>query len=166
MKRQTWLADEVEVVVSGVLKTHHVLQTASGPLGELISPAFKPGAAFRGVDGRELVVLRTSWWRGTYELRDGGSVVGSARPVGLFRRENSVQFRGGNYRLRAAGLWGRTWHLLDDVGAMVLEVRSRGVFRRGATLRILMPLEIGLLVFTYHLVCVRWQEQSGGAATD
>jgi hypothetical protein len=50
-------------------------------------PALRMRGMFRGVDGRELVVERTGWWRGSYEVREGGSVLGRAHRLGIFRRE-------------------------------------------------------------------------------
>jgi hypothetical protein len=167
MKRETWLADQVEVTVSGVFTTHHHLQTAAGVLGELTMPAVRKRAVFRTAEGRELVIERTSWWRGTYELQEHGVVLGRARPLGLLRRENVVRFADRDYRLRAAGFWGRVWHLVDDRpadrGEILVACHPRGVFRRGAILRILRPVDLNLLAFAYHLVNARWQEQSAAA---
>ncbi|MGD8967231.1 MAG: hypothetical protein PVI07_06960 [Anaerolineae bacterium] len=167
MRRGTWLADEVEVTVSGVFTTHHLLRTAAGTLGESTVPALRKRAVIRTAEGRELVMEQTSWWRGTYELREGGTVLGTARPLGVFRREDVVRFGDRDYRLRAAGFWGRIWHLVGDgpeaQGQMLVEVHPRGVFRRGAILRILSPVDANLLAFTYHLVNARWQEQAAAA---
>lgn len=165
MRRETWLADEVEVTVSGIFTTRHVFHTATGTLGELTSPAFKPRSLFRGIDGEDLTVTRASWWRGTYELRDATAVVGTARPMGLFRRENLVQFRTSSYRLVTAGIWGRVWNLLDEAGEPVTVIRAREAFRRGAILRVMLPVDVALLVFTYCLVSARWQEQTSAAST-
>ncbi|MGD2177198.1 MAG: hypothetical protein PVG71_05185 [Anaerolineae bacterium] len=167
MRRETWLADTVEVTVSGVFRTRHLVQTATGILGELTMPALRRKAVFRTAGGRELIIERTSWWRGTYELREDGAVLGTARPLGIFRRENVVRFGDHDYRLRAAGFWGRIWHLVDDgpaaEGEIVVAFRPRGVFRRGAILQILSPVDLHLLVFAYYVVNARWQEQSAAA---
>lgn len=163
MRPETWLADEVEVNVSGVFTTHHVLQTGTGTLGELTMPALKMASVFRAADGQKLIVKRTSWWRGTYELREDDTVLGTARPMGLFRRENAVQFGEQAYRLRAAGFCGRIWHLLDSAGETVMEIRPRGAFRRGAILRIRKSVDLTLLAFTYGLVQASWQEQTAAA---
>lgn len=165
MRRETWLADQVEVTVAGVFTTQHAFHTATGALGQLASYAFKRQSLFRGVDGEELTVTRTSWWRGSYELRDATGVVGTAWPMGLLRRENRVQFRTNSYRLVAAGVWGRVWNLLDEAGTTVIVVRPRGVFRRGAILRVMLPVDASLLVFTYSLVSARWHEQASAAAS-
>jgi hypothetical protein len=160
MRRETWLADQVEVTVSGLFTTHHLLRTATGVLGALTLPVMRLKGVFRGADGRELVVKRTSWWRGTYKLHEDGDLLGTARPLGIFRRENTVTFDDQTYRLSAAGFWARIWHLKNDAGEVVVEVRPRGALRRGATLRIVRPVDLALLVFTYHLVNARWQEQT------
>ena len=165
MRRATWLADRVEVAVAGGFTTHHVLHTDAGALGELTVPALRKRAAFHAADGRELLIEQTSWWRGTYELREAGAVLGTARPLGIFRRENIVRFGERDYRLGAAGFWGRIWYLADDAGQMLVEVHPRGVFRRGAIMRILSPVDVDLLVFTYHLVNTRWQEQTAAGAS-
>jgi hypothetical protein len=107
---------------------------------------------------------RTSWWRGTHELREASAVLGTAYPLGIFRRENVVRFGDRDHSLRAAGFWGRVWHLADDAGQLLVEVHPRGVFRRGAILRILSPVDVDLLAFTYHLVNMRWQEQTAAGA--
>jgi hypothetical protein len=165
MRRETWLADRVEVTVSGVLTTHHLLQTATGILGELTVPALRKRAVFRTTEGRELVIVQTSWWRGTVELREDSAVVGTAQPLGIFRRENLVRFGDLDYRLRAIGFWGRIWRLVDEAGQRLLDLRPRGPFQRGAILSILNPVHLDLLVFTYHLVNTRWHEQTAAAAS-
>jgi hypothetical protein len=163
MRQETWLADQIEVTVSGVFTTHHLLQTATGILGELTMPALREKAVFRTTEGRALVIEQTSWWRGAYELREGSAVLGTAQPLGIFRRESIVRFGGGDYRLRAAGFWGRVWFLVGEAGQALVEVQPRGVFQRGAILRILGPVDLDLLVFAYHLVNARWQEQTAAA---
>ena len=164
MRRETWLADEVEVTVSGAFTTHHLLRTGAGILGESTVPALRKRAVIRTAEGRELVMKQTNWWRGTYELQEGDTLLGTVRPLGIFRRENIVRFGHQDYRLRAVGLWGRLWHLADDAGRTLVEVHRRGIFRRGAILRILSPLDLDLLVFTYHIVNARWDEQTTAAA--
>ena len=161
MRPETWLADEVTVTVSGILTTHHVLRTATGTLGSVTVPALKMTGTFHAVDGRELTVKQTNWWRGTYELREGETILGVAHPRGAFRRQNTVQFGDHTYQLRPAGFWGRVWLLLDQAGYLVLSLGARGVFLRGATLRVVQSLDLDLLVFTYYLVNARWKEQSG-----
>lgn len=162
--QEEWRTDEIEVAVSGLFTTRHSLQTETGVLGELTLPAFSKGGIFRAADGRELVLERTSWWRGWHELREDGIVLGTARPQGFWRRTTSVGFRGAMYELAPAGFWSRGWHLIDEAGTVLLEIRPRGVFRRGAYLMVLDAVHADLLVFAYYLVRARWQEQSAAGA--
>ena len=161
--QESWVADEIEVVVSGFFTTHHLLRTATGILGELTLPAFNRSGLFRSADGRELVVERTSWWRGWHELRENNVVLGTACPRGFWRRTIEVGFRGAMYELVPTSFWSRGWLLLDEMGTTLIEVQPRGVFRRGAYLMIMEPVSVDLLVFTYYLVNVRWQEQAAAA---
>ncbi|MFQ6102155.1 MAG: hypothetical protein ACE5OS_13100 [Anaerolineae bacterium] len=164
MTQEMCMADEVEVVVSGFFTTHHFLQTTTGVLGELVVPALSTSGIFRATDGRELRVERTSWWRGWYELREDGVVLGTARPQGFWRRTMNVGFRGAMYELVPAGFWSRGWHLVDEAGTALLEIQPRGILRRGAYLTIMGPVNADLLVFAYYLVNVRWQEQAAAAS--
>ena len=163
MEREFWTAGELEVDVLGFFTTHHRIQTETGVLGECTFPAFSKGGIFRSADGRELVMGRTSWWRGWHELRENGIVVGTARPRGFWRRAMNVGFRGRVYGLEPAGFWSRGWYLTDEAGTILLEIRSRGFFRRGAYLTIRGQVHTDLLIFAYYLVNARWQEQSAAA---
>ena len=164
MEREIWTSGEFEVEVWGCFTTHHLLQTAAGVLGELVLPAFSRGGVFHSADGRELMVERTSWWRGWHELREGGIVLGTAVPLGFWRRAAEIGFRGMAYALEPTSVWSRGWRLIDKDGMVVLEIQPRGVFRRGAYLTIRGPVHIDLLIFAYYIVNVRWQEQSAAAA--
>lgn len=160
------ITDGVEITVSGFFTTHHFLETVMGGLGKLILPAFDKRGIFYSSDGRELMVERTSWWRGWHELRENGIVLGTARPQGFWRRTMEVGYQGAMYELIPAGFWSRGWLLVDEAGTVLLDIQPRGVFRRGAYLTILEPVNVALLVFAYYLVNARWQEQSAatGAA--
>ncbi len=164
MTGEAWVLDEITVSVSGVFTTYHRLETPSGVLGELTLPAFRSEGRFCTADGRELVMRRTSWWRGWHELREGGVGVGTARPRGFWRRKMDVEFRGRMYELAPVGFWARDWRLADEAGVAILEVRPRGAFRRGARIKILGPIDTDLLAFTYYLVNARWQEEGAAAA--
>ena len=155
--------DQAEVTVSGFFTTHHFVQTATDILGELTLSALRMGGVFHAANGRELVVQRTNWWRGWHEMREGGIVLGTAHPQSFWRRTMGVGFRGAMYELRPADFWSRGWYLFDEMGATAVEIRPRGVFRRGAYLTVLEPVNVDLLIFVYYLVNVRWQEQSGAA---
>ena len=164
MNQESWVADEIEITVSGFFTTHHVLQTSAGNLGELIPPALSKSGVFRFADGRELTVARTSWWRSQHELRENGIVLGTARPQSFWRRAMEIRFQGAMYELVPASFWNRRWLLLDEMGTTLIEVQPRGAFRRGAYLAIVEPVSVDLLIFAYYLVNARWQEQAAAAA--
>ena len=164
MRDRMWTTGEIRVEMWGCFTTHHRLQTETEVLGELTLPAFGSGGVFGAADGRELVVEKTSWWRGWHELRENEIVVGSARPLGFWGRTMSVGFRGLMYELVPTGFWSDGWHLLDESGAVVVEVQRWGFFRRKVGLTIYGPVHFDLLVFVYYLAHLRWQEQSAAAA--
>jgi hypothetical protein len=162
--REIWPTDEIEVSVSGAFTTHHRVHMATGALGEFTFPTFRTSGVFRATDGRELTVRRTSLWRGQRELREGDAVLCRAWPRGFFGREIVVQFKGQEYALRPAGFWTRSWRLTDGVYRALLEIRPRGVFRRGAYLTVMVLVDADLLVFAYYLVHMRWQEEAAAAS--
>jgi hypothetical protein len=164
MEGQMWTAGVIEVDIWGFFTTHHRMLTETEVLGELTLSAFSSGGVFQAADGRELVVEKTSWWRGWHELRENGVVVGSARPLGFWERTMSVGFRGKMYELVPAGFWSSSWNLLDESGAVVVKVRRWGFFRQKVGLTIQGPVHSDLLVFVYYLANVRWQEQAAAAA--
>jgi hypothetical protein len=164
MKDQMWTFGEIEVEMWGCFTTHHLLQTETGILGEMTLPAFSSGGVFDAADGRNLVVEKTSWWRGWHELRENDIVVGSARPTGFWGRTMSVGFRGLMYELVPAGFWSDGWDLLDGAGAVLVEVRRWGFFRRKVVLTVHGPVHSDLLVFVYYLAHIRWQEQTAAVA--
>jgi hypothetical protein len=163
MAREVWPTGEIEVGVSGAFTTRHHLRTETGTLGELTLPAFRTGGVFRAGDGRELTVHRTSWWRGWHELREDETLLGTARPRGFWRRQMVVHLGVQEYVLQPAGFWTRSYSLVDAVGRTLLEIRPRGVFRRGAYLAVMAPVDVDLLIFAYYLVHTRWQEDAAAA---
>jgi len=163
MRREVWTTGEIEVDVWGFFTTHHRLQTELEVLGEITLSSFS-GGVFHSVDGRDLVLARTSWWRGWHELRENGIVLGTSRPEGFWQRTTRIGFRGKMYWLEPAGFWSRGWHLTDGAGTVLLDVQPRGLLRRGAYLTIVGSVHADLLVFAYYLVNVRWQEQSAAAS--
>ena len=155
----------IEIETWGFFTTHHQMKASTRILGELTLPGFERGGVFRFADGRELVVEKTSWWKGWHELRENGIVVGSARPLGFWGQRIGVGFRGRLYELASAGFWSDGWDLLDESGATVVEIGRRGVFRREADLMVQEEILPDLLVFAYYLAHVRWQEQAAVVAT-
>jgi hypothetical protein len=164
MAQEAWLADEIEVIVSGAFTTHHRLETTAGLLGTFTLPAFSSTGLFHFANGRELTLRRVSWWRGQHELHEGETLLGSSYPQGFFRREIVVLFGEREYRLTPVSFWNRTWHLTDEVGTVLLEIQPRGVFRRGAYLTIFGAVDAALLVFAYYLIHNRWQEEAAAGA--
>ncbi|MFL7791184.1 MAG: hypothetical protein AB8I69_03515 [Anaerolineae bacterium] len=164
MKDQMWASGEMEVEMWGCFTTHHLLRTETDIVGEMTLPAFSSGGVFEAADGRNLVVEKTSWWRGWHELRENDIVVGSARPIGFFGRTMSVGFRGLMYELVPAGFWSDGWNLLDGAGTVLVEVRRFGFFRRKVVLAVCGPVHSDLLVFAYYLAHIRWQEQTAAVA--
>ena len=165
MNGSTAVRGEMEVDTWGCFTTHHQMKTRTQILGELTLPAFDRGGTFLFADGRELVVGKTSWWKGWHELRENGIVVGSARPLGFWAQRIGVGFRGRMYELVSAGFWSDGWDLLDESGMKILEIRRRGFFRRMVDLLAHEEILPDLLVFAYYLAHVRWQEQTAVVAT-
>ncbi|HID90070.1 MAG TPA: hypothetical protein EYH27_01950 [Anaerolineales bacterium] len=157
-------SDGPKFVVSGLFTTYHRLETAAGMRGTFTFPAFRSFGLFRTPEGREWTARRTSWWRGEYELREGETVLATARPRGLLRREVEVTFGNRSYTLQPVRFWGRVWRLCDEAGTPVLEVHPKGVLRREVRLEVMSPMDLPLAVFTYYLVYARWQEEAAAAA--
>jgi hypothetical protein len=164
MAKEVWLLDEVEVEVSGWFTTHHTFRTHSGSLGECKISAFSQQATFRTVDGRELLMQKTSWLGSSFELIVGGTVRGAAHRPGLLRRDITLEYDDRAYSLQPEGLLARGWFLLDAVGNQLLEIQPRGVFKQGAILTITGNVDADLVAFAYYLVHVRQQEEAAGAA--
>ncbi|HEY76364.1 MAG TPA: hypothetical protein G4O00_09315 [Thermoflexia bacterium] len=156
--------DEPETVVSGLFTTRHRLETGAGLRGEFTFPAFRSVVRFRTPEGREWTARRVDWWRGEYELREGETVVATARPRRFLRREVEVEFGGRSYTLRPVRFWGRAWRLSDGEGNALMEVHPKGLLRRGARLEVRAPVDLPLAVFTYYLVYTLWQQETAAAA--
>jgi hypothetical protein len=163
MAQDVWEANEIEVTVSGAFTTHHRLETAAGSLGEFTFPTFRMHAVFRTADGRELLAQRVVWWRGQHELREGSVVLATARPSSFWSRALTIGFGGREYALWS-DFWARRWRLANAAGTVLLEVRPRGVFRRGVCLTVRGAVDADLLAFAYYLVHVRWEEQHAAGA--
>jgi hypothetical protein len=156
--------DRIEVTVSGMFTTHHTFHGSSGPLGELIVPAFGRRAVFRSTDGRESAIRHTSWWSGRYEMSIGEEVVGRAHARGAFKREIVVDFGGDSYSVVPAGAFRLGWYLETASGIRLIEYQVRGALRRGAYLEILASIDVELIVFFYYLVFQRKQEEAAAAS--
>jgi hypothetical protein len=164
VKKEVWMLDEIEVEVSGLFTTHHLLQTRSGTLGRLKFPAFSQYAVYHTTDGRELLMQKTHWLGTAHELVDGEVVRGRGDRPGLFRRDLAIWFDGEEYTLEPEGLLSRGWYLFDASGSTLLEVQPRGVFKQGAYLTITGAIDADLVAFAYYLVHMRQQEDAAAAA--
>ena len=163
MGQETYLTNEIEILVEGFFTSHHYLTTPAGELGEVT--ARSGSATFTAADSREFEIQRTSFWRGWYELRQNGIVIGGAVPEGFWRRTFQLGYRGlEGYVLEPTSVWNRSWRLVDPSGTALLDLEPRGVFKRGARVAVLGEVDLELLAFTYYLVNVRWQEQHAAAS--
>jgi hypothetical protein len=160
-----WVTDEIEVTVSGFWNTQHSLQAGPDLIGELTLPGFRRKGLLRLSDGRELTVEHTSFWKGTHEMREGGVLLGTARTRGVFKRQVDVGFGERQYVLQPGSVWKRNWLLVDLEGTVLLEMRPRGAFRRGAFVAVLAEVGIDLLAFAYYLVHKSWEAESAAVAT-
>jgi hypothetical protein len=157
-------ADVIEVTVSGGFKTEHLFNAADGLLGILNLNAMISEGLFRGADGSELNIKRTSFWRSTYQLSDGSSIVGAVKPLKKLSRAFVIDYEGQTMRLAPGGSKFRSWKLLDAAENPLCELMPRKALKRGARIRIQAPAALGLLAVAYTLVARRWQEESSAAA--
>jgi hypothetical protein len=164
MAKEVWVLDEIEVEVSGWFTTSHYFQTRSGSLGEFKFPAFSQQGTFRTVDGRELLMQKTSWLGSSFELVSGDRVRGSAHRPGLLRRDIPLTYDGRQYSLEPEGILSRGWFLFDQAGNQLMEMQPRGVFKQGAYLTITGNIDADLVAFAYYLVHMRQQEETAAAA--
>jgi len=100
MKGEMWLTDEIEVTVSGVFTTHHLLQTTDGILGELTLPGLRMRGVFRRVFDLhfddQMHTLRTAgfWGRVWYLVDGAGMTLLEVCPRGAFRRGAHLAVQG------------------------------------------------------------------------
>lgn len=171
MAQDVWETNEVVVTTSGCFTTHHRLETAAGTLGEFTFPAFRMHAVFRAADGRTLLARHASLWRDRHELREGESkewrtlpLLATARAPRFWSRAFVIQFGGREYTLKAADFWEWRWRLTDEAGMVLLEMRSRGAFRRRVYIAVYGEIDADLLAFAYYLVHTRHEERHAAAA--
>ena len=156
-------ADVIEVTVKGGFNTIHTFHTTAGVLGSLNLKTMKGEGLFRGADGSELHIRKTSFWRTNYALTEGGVNLGSARAYKSFSRVFELQYLGEYLQLAPDRSKMRSWKLSDRVGNTVCTLKPRGALKRGGLIRVISSAELKLLVFTYCLVTRRWQEESSAA---
>jgi hypothetical protein len=146
----------VTVESSGFLTRRHRLSVADQEIGELVFHWLTLQATFTDVQGRRLLMRRTSFWRREYEMQ-GGEHVQAAATGRPFHRRIQVDFGFGRYELQPANLWGTVWQLTRAEGNPVLTLVRRG-WHLQADVVPHTPVPGDLLVFTYYLLITRWRE--------
>ncbi|MFV1948667.1 MAG: hypothetical protein ACC633_01900 [Anaerolineales bacterium] len=153
-------ADIIEVLESGIFKTEYVFQSREGILGIMSLKAGKSDGIYKAADGTEMLLKKTSFWKSNYEWRDGETLVGGAMPRKALRPTFIIKFQGNSVVLSPGGNKARSWRVRNSSNQEPCEIQPRGVFKRGARLLIRAEIPIGLLVFCYCLVSIRWQERT------
>jgi hypothetical protein len=164
MNDESFSADLITVIESGVFKTEHIFATQSDVLGVLTLNARKTKGTFTGSGDLPLIFEKISFWKNQYELKQEGAVLASAAPRGGLSRIFIIIFEGKPYALIPGKGLSRSWMLKNSQDQFLCEFKPRGMFKRGSMLRILNQIPSSLLVFTYCLVSKKWQEQSASAA--
>lgn len=160
MSDQEIRADLIEVLESGIIKTEHVFQSRQGILGIMNLKAGKSSGIYKAADGTEMSIKKTSFWKSNYEWRDGETLVGGAQPRKALSPTFFIMYQGNSVVLSPGGNKARSWRVKNSFNQELCEIQPRGVFKRGARLLIKAEIPIGLLVFCYCLVSIRWQERS------
>ena len=164
MNNESFSADLITVIETGVFKTEHVFGTQSDILGVLTLNAGKTKGTYTGSGDLPLIIEKISFWKNHYELKREGAVLASAAPRGGLSRVFIITFEGEPYALFPEKGLSRSWMLKNSQDQILCKFKPRGMFKRGATIRILNQIPSTLLVFSYCLVSKKWQEQSGAAA--
>ncbi len=160
MNNESFTADLIAVVETGIFKTEHLFGTQSGVLGVLALNAGKTKGTYTGLEDLSLVFEKINFWKSQYELKQEGAVIASAAPRGGLSRVVVITFEGEPYALLPGKGLSRSWTLKNSQDQFLCEFKPRGTFKRGAMLRILNQVPISLMVFSYCLVRNKWQEQS------
>ena len=160
MNNESFTADLIAVVETGIFKTEHLFGTQSGVLGVLALNAGKTKGTYTGLEDLSLVFEKINFWKSQYELKQEGAVIASAAPRGGLSRVVIITFEGEPYALLPGKGLSRSWTLKNSQDQFLCEFKPRGTFKRGAMLRILNQVPISLMVFSYCLVRNKWQEQS------
>jgi hypothetical protein len=92
-------------------------------------------------------------------------VIASAAPRGGLSRVVIIAFEDEFFALLPGKGMSRSWTLRNSQDQVLCEFKPRGTFKRGAMLRILNQISISLLVFSYCLVSIKWQQQSAAGAS-
>lgn len=104
-------------------------------------------------------------------MREGDSrewhtlpLLATAHAPRFWSRAFVIQFDGREYTLKPADFWEGRWRLTDEAGMVLLEMRSRGAFRRRVYLTVHGEIDADLLAFAYYLVHTRHEEQHAATA--
>ncbi len=165
MNNESFTADLIGVIETGVFKTEHLFGTQSDVLGVLTLNAGKTKGTYTGLEDLSLIFEKISFWKSHYELKQEGAVIASAAPRGGLSRVSIITFEGEPYALLPGKGMSRSWTLRNSQDQVLCEFKPRGTFKRGAMLRILNQISISLLVFSYCLVSIKWQQQSAAGAS-
>ena len=160
MNDQEFIADLIEVIETGVFKSEHLFHYGGGVLGVLSLKTGRSEGNFKAESGEEYNFKKTSPWKSHYEWRDNTSLVASAIPKGKLSRAFIIEYQGIVYGLLPGGSKLRSWKIKKSSTQDICEYIPRGIFKRGAMIKIGAEIPVGLLVFCYCLVSKRWQEQS------
>ena len=153
-------ADVIEVVESGVFKTKHVFNSASGSLGILEMKTGRSEGLFTATDGKEYTFKKTSAWKSNYELKEGSYLTAAAMSLKALSRAFKIDFQGMGYGLLPGGSKMRSWKVRNTSNQELCEIQPRGAFKAGARILIRADIPVNLMVFCYCLVSKRWKEQS------
>jgi hypothetical protein len=159
-----FLADVLEVTVSGGFKTEHVFHAADGVLGVLKLNGMISKGEFKGADESIFILEKTNTWKSEYQLTEGSKILGRAKSPKAFRRAFEIEYEGQLLKLKPGGSKLRSWTALDAEQNPICEIRPRGAFKRGGVIQLFAPAALGMLVFFYMLVVRRWQEENSAAA--
>ena len=164
MNNEYFTADLIAVIETGIFKTEHLFGTQSDTLGVLTLNAGKTKGTFTGQEDLSLIFDKISFWKSHYELKQEGAVIASAAPRGGLSRVLIITFEDELFVLLPGKGMSRNWILKNSQDQIICEFKPRGTFKRGAMLKILNQISISLLVFSYCLVIIKWQQQSAAAA--
>ncbi len=164
MNNEPFTADLIAVIETGIFKTEHVFKTQSDVLGALTLNAGKTKGTYTGLDNLSLIFEKISFWKSHYEIKQEGAVIASAAPRGGLSRVFIITFESELFTLLPGKGLSRSWLLKNSRDQGLCEFKPRGMFKRGAMLRIFNQISISLLVFSYCLVSKKWQEQSAASA--
>jgi hypothetical protein len=150
----------IEIAVSGAFRTEHIFHTAGGVLGKLTMNASRSQGIFQGQENLELVFVKESFWKSTYNISRQGQILGTAKPEKVLSRKVGLAVEGETYNLHPGGSKLRSWRVLNSDGQPLIEIQPKGGLRRGARLLFFRESTVSVIVFAYCLVTRRWQEES------